>query len=95
MDDDVANVLEIGASECEANLGSAGNQFLNNAWEQASAQGISVIAATGDAGSAGCDLPGAASGTEVSVNGLAVNGYASTPFDTAIGGTDFYYGTSG
>ena len=95
VDDDTANVLEIGASECEANLGSAGNQFLNNAWEQASAQGMSVIAATGDAGSAGCDLPGAASGTEVSVNGLAVNGYASTMYDTAIGGTDFYYGTSG
>ena len=95
VDDDAVNVLEIGASECEANLGDAANEFLSTAWEQAAAEGISVIAATGDAGSAGCDLPGAASGTEVSVGGLAVNGYASTIYDTAIGGTDFYYGKTG
>ena len=92
VDDASVSVLTMGFQSCEANLTAAGNEFVNNAWLQASAEGITVVAATGDTGSGGCDAPGS---TASSTGGLAVNGYASTPYDTAVGGTDFYYGTAG
>jgi hypothetical protein len=59
-------------------------------WEQAAAQGIAVTVSTGDSGSANCDDP-TSNGQDVAtaVNGLAVNAYASTPYDVAVGGTDF------
>ena len=44
------------------------------------------MVSTGDNGSAGCD-----GGTDYAVNGQAVNGFASTPYNVAVGGTDFYY----
>lgn len=53
--------------------------------EQAAAQGITFIAATGDAGAAGCD--NASETTET--GGLAVGLPGSVPFTTAVGGTMF------
>jgi len=91
VEDDAVSVLTIGFQSCEATMGTDLDAFVNQAWLQAAAQGMTVVAAAGDSGSAGCDTPGASTST----GGLAVNGYASTPFDTAVGGTDFYYGTSG
>jgi subtilase family serine protease len=73
---------------CELGLGTAGNTFYNNLWQQANTQGITVLVATGDSGSAGCDNP---NGTTPAEEGLQVNGSASTPYDTAVGGTDFSY----
>ena len=46
------------------------------------------MVSTGDSGSAGCDNPDTET---VATQGLAVNGFASTPFNVAVGGTDFYY----
>ncbi len=81
---DLAPVLSLSFGACEQSLGS-GNQFLSSLWEQAAAEGITVLVSSGDNGSAGCDNGSAA------VNGLAVSGYASTPYNVAVGGTDFYY----
>ncbi len=83
---DVAPVISLSFGYCEAGLGSF-NAFLNSLWEQAAAQGQTVMVATGDDGSAGCD----AASQYYAVDGQAVSGYASTPFDIAVGGTDFYY----
>ena len=91
VQDNAVSVLVMGAQSCEAALGAAGNYFINGEYQQAAAQGISVIAATGDSGSAACDTPGETTSTL----GLAVNGYASTPYNTAVGGTDFYYAPLG
>ena len=83
----LAPVMSISFGECEFNLGST-NAFISFLWEQAAAQGITVMVSTGDSGSAGCDNPN----TEVvATQGLAVNGFASTPYNVAVGGTDFYY----
>ena len=49
-------------------------------------EGISVMVSSGDNGSAGCDNPNI---NAAAVNGLNVNGLASTPFNVAVGGTDF------
>ena len=67
---------------CEPDLGLAGNSFYNLLWEQAASQGISVFVASGDTGSYTCvDQNGDP------LPGLAVNGLASTPYNTAVGGT--------
>jgi trimeric autotransporter adhesin len=86
LDDNQVDILNVSFGNCEYHLGAAGNRFVNNLWQQAAAQGISVAVSTGDSGSAGCDNPN----TEWEAKyGLAVNGIASTPNDIAVGGTDF------
>lgn len=84
VDNNLAPILSESYTACEAVMGTAGTGFYNALWEQAAAQGISVFVATGDSGAAGCDNPSA-----TAQYGLAVNGIASTPFNAAIGGTDF------
>ncbi len=86
LDDNKVNILSLSYGECEASLGAAGNLQILNAWEQAAAQGITVVVSSGDSGSAGCDNPNTES---VATMGLAVNGLAATPYDIAVGGTDF------
>jgi len=85
VDNNLAPILSDSYGACEAGLGAGGNAFYNNLWEQAAAQGITVVVAAGDNGSAACD-----GGTEVAATqGLNVTGNASTPFNVAVGGTDF------
>ncbi len=71
--------------ECELDIGTGGNTYINNLWQQAAAQGITVLVSTGDSGAANCDDAGA----NYAVYGNAVNGLASTPWNIAVGGTDF------
>ena len=83
----VAPVVSLSFGECESNVGSE-NQFLNELWEQAAAQGMTVMVSSGDSGSAGCDNDDV---QEYAVDGLGVNGFGSTPYNVSVGGTDFYY----
>ena len=83
----LAPVMSISFGSCELALGSF-NGFWNNLWEQAAAQGTTVMVSTGDSGAAGCDNDNT---QYYAVQGQNVNGIASTPFNVAIGGTDFYY----
>ena len=86
VDNNLAPVLSESYGICEANLGSTGNAFYNSLWQQAAAQGITVVVSAGDGGSAGCDNFDSES---AAVGGLAVSGFASTPYNVALGGTDF------
>ena len=86
IDDNAVSVLSASVQACESGLGSAGNQLLLEATQQAAAQGITVVVAAGDSGSAGCDDFDTATQAQY---GFAVNGFASTPWDVAVGGTDF------
>ena len=83
----VAPIMSLSFGACESAIGST-NAFLNTLYEQAAAQGITVLVSTGDSGSAGCDNDNA---QEYAVSGQAVSGFASTPYNVAVGGTDFYY----
>ncbi|HKQ86346.1 MAG TPA: S53 family peptidase [Candidatus Acidoferrales bacterium] len=96
VDQDLAPILSESYGNCELGLGSAGNAFYNNLWSQAAAEGITVSIATGDNGSDGCDFApsGNTTGAAAGVYGLGVNGIASTPYDVAVGGTDFNNHTS-
>jgi trimeric autotransporter adhesin len=83
----VAPVISLSFGQCESTLGST-NAFLSGLWEQAAAQGQTAMVSTGDSGSAGCDNDNT---QQFAVDGQAVSGFASTPFNVAVGGTDFYY----
>jgi hypothetical protein len=85
IQDNTVSVLGMSYAVCEEDLGSSGNYEINELWQEAAAQGITIVAATGDTGSSACD----AGGNGTVHNGLAVSGYASTPYDVAVGGTDF------
>lgn len=87
----LAPVMSVSYGNCESRIGNAGNLFYQSLWEQAAAQGITVVVAAGDSGSAGCDDPNSAT---VASHGIAVSGIASTPFNVAVGGTDFNDGTT-
>jgi hypothetical protein len=87
---DLAPILSISFGQCEPYMGAAELAFYRNLWTQAAAQGITVLAAAGDSGPAGCDGGAASSGS-----GQAVSGLASTPYDTAVGGTEFAPGVPG
>jgi hypothetical protein len=89
IDNNLAPVLSESYGLCEASLGAGGNAFYSALWEQGAAQGITIVQATGDSGSAGCDNPISETAAQF---GLAVGGNASTPFNIAIGGTDFQNG---
>jgi hypothetical protein len=86
VDNNLAPIMSESFGECESALGNAGNAFYNDLWQQAAAQGITVLVSAGDSGSAGCDN----FNTEtLAGDGLAVSGFASTPYNVAVGGTDF------
>jgi len=84
----IAPVLSLSFGQCEPYGESGQNSFFNQLWEQAAAQGITVLVSTGDNGSAGCDDDNT---QEYAIVGQAINGLASTPYNVGVGGTDFYY----
>jgi len=85
VDNNLAGVMSESFGGCEQHIGTL-NQFHNSLWEQAAAQGITVMVSSGDGGSAGCDNFDIA---QTATQGLGVSGFASTPFNVAVGGTDF------
>jgi hypothetical protein len=88
IDNNLAPILSESFGDCELNFGTVGNQFYNRLWQQAAAQGITVFVASGDNGAAGCDF-NQGSVPQPANNGLQVSGIASTPYNVAVGGTDF------
>ena len=85
VDNNIAAIISESYGACESGIGSAGNQFYQLLWQQAAAQGTTVVVSTGDNGSAGCDDPSQSAAT----GGIAVSGLASTAYNVAMGGTDF------
>ena len=88
IDYDSDPIMSLSFGNCELALGTSGNQFFQLIWEQAAAQGITVTVSTGDDGSAGCEDQNAPA-PNPATTGLQVSGFASTPFNVAVGGTDF------
>jgi subtilase family serine protease len=78
------NIVSISYGLCESQNGNAANKNFVNTYQQAAALGVSVFVSAGDQGAAGCD-----DNKAVATHGIAVSGYASTPYNVAVGGTDF------
>jgi hypothetical protein len=92
VQNDTASILSVSYGECELGEGINGNAAYNNLWETAATEGIAVFVASGDAGSATCDQ--GAIPPHAALYGLAVSGIASTPYNTAVGGTDLDWGAT-
>lgn len=88
IDNNLAPVMSESFGQCELFLGGAGNAFQNSLFMQGAAEGVTVAISTGDNGSTGC-LLNPPNSDSPNTFGLGVNGIASTPFNVAVGGTDF------
>ena len=77
-------IVSISYGECEAANGAVANASYVSAYQQAAAEGVSVFVSSGDEGAASCDA-----NQLVATHGIAVSGFASTPYNVAVGGTDF------
>ncbi len=87
IDNNLADVMSESFGSCEANFTSTEAAGISSLAQQAAAQGITYVVATGDSGSAGCDDPNKQT---TATHGLSVNMLASTPFTVAVGGTIFF-----
>jgi subtilase family serine protease len=85
VDNNLSNVMTYSFGGCEFEFG-AGAALDASLAEQAAAQGISFFASSGDAGAEGCDSPDSET---VATGPVSINLPSSTPFTTAVGGTEF------
>jgi subtilase family serine protease len=69
----------------ETQLLQAGNNLIYSAYQHGMMKGFSIYVSAGDAGAAVNDK----GASTPALYGINVNGYASTPYNVAVGGTDF------
>lgn len=80
----LADTMSLSYGEYEGGLTASEQRLVNDLWEQAAAQGETVVVSSGDSGSDVED-----DGATVATHGLNVNGLSSTAYNVAAGGTDF------
>jgi hypothetical protein len=88
ISDDTASVITTSTGLCEAAMQAAEpgvQQMENTLFEEAAAQGQTVVAAAGDTGSSDCDL-----GSQKVRPLLAVDDPASQPYVLGVGGTSLH-----
>jgi subtilase family serine protease len=79
-----APVLSMSYGFCEAGNGAANNAAFSYAYQHGAARGVSIFVSSGDDGARACD-----DGNATSYYGVGTSGYATTPYNVAVGGTDF------
>jgi len=77
-------IISLSYGECEALNGATSNATYNSAYQQAVTEGVSVFVSAGDEGAASCDAD-----KSKSTHGIGVSAFASTPYNVAVGGTDY------
>jgi subtilase family serine protease len=77
-------IVSISYGESESENGATANAAYNSAYKSAAAEGISVFVSSGDEGAASSDAD-----QTKATHGITVSGFASTPYNIAVGGTDF------
>jgi subtilase family serine protease len=87
----VPPIISYSYGTCESQNGAAANAAQRAVSLQGVLEGVSIFVAAGDTGPDFCDF------ASIDVSGVTVNGFASTVYDVAVGGTDFgdqYAGTT-
>lgn len=87
IDEKIAPIITISYGACETAVSKAGFSLESN-FQQAAAQGQTILAASGDQGSTACSGDTSDGLTTAQEFGLAVNYPASSPYVTAVGGTE-------
>jgi subtilase family serine protease len=82
-----ASVMSISFGACEASAGAAGVAFWDTLFQQAAAEGISVLVSSGDSGASGCDQ--AFTTPPASPVAKSPNYICSSSYATCVGGTEF------
>ncbi len=85
-------IISISYGECETFNGDGSNAAYNAIYQQGVAEGTSIFVSSGDEDAAECDTS-----NNPPTHGIAVSALASTPYNVAVGGTDFgdtYAGTT-
>ena len=77
-------IISISYGESETENGASANAAYKSAYQTAAAEGVSVFVSSGDEGAASSDANAA-----YAAHGITVSGFASTPYNVAVGGTDF------
>jgi subtilase family serine protease len=77
-------IFSISYASAEPQNGASWNAYINELYETAVLQGVSIFVAAGDWGADTSDYWAASA-----VSGISVNGFALTPNNIAMGGTDF------
>ena len=85
IDNNLAPVMTESFGGCESGVPDAEAQAISAMAEQAAAQGITYILSSGDSGAEGCDNQN----QPVAAGPISVSVLASTPFNVAVGGTQF------
>jgi uncharacterized repeat protein (TIGR01451 family) len=78
------SIISVSYGESESQLGAAMNAYINALYMQAVTEGVSIFVSAGDEGAASTDV-----NVTSALHGIAVSGFASTPYNVAVGGTDF------
>jgi subtilase family serine protease len=85
IDQKLAPVVSVSYGDCEKNVSAQDRGLLVSLGQQANAQGMTVLAASGDSGAADCEGGSA----RIATHGLSVDMPASLPYVTGMGGTEF------
>ena len=86
------SIMSISYGECEALNGATANLSYFTAYQTGVAEGMSIFVSAGDESATSCS-----SNLDYSKYGIGVSGYADTPYNVAVGGTDYqdvYLGTT-
>jgi subtilase family serine protease len=89
IDNNIAPVISISYGLCENSSSLAALNSFNQLFQQANAQGITIVGPAGDSGATDCDFQ-----FTTASQGLAVDFPASSPFVTGAGGTMFNEGST-
>ncbi len=89
IDQNIAPVISVSYGDCEKNDSIQDINMLSALAQQANAQGITILAPSGDSGAADCDY-----NARIASRGLAVDFPASLPYVTGMGGSEFQDATN-
>ncbi|HXS12693.1 MAG TPA: protease pro-enzyme activation domain-containing protein [Acidobacteriaceae bacterium] len=91
---DIAPVISVSYGTCESLVSSTDLEQYNAILQQAAAQGQTIVVASGDSGATACSPFSSSSGVSLTQQqALAASFPASSPFVTAVGGTQLASGT--